>query len=38
MAEGAEERAEVQARPGDAFDRFMSDEIEDEPSRTWILA
>jgi hypothetical protein len=21
----------------DAFDRFMSDEIEDEPSRTWIL-
>lgn len=22
---------------GDAFDRFMSDEIEEEPSRTWIL-
>jgi hypothetical protein len=34
----AEDEAEAPVRPGDAFDQFMSDEIEDEPSRTWILA
>ena len=34
----AEDQAEAPDRPGDAFDQFMSDEIEDEPSRTWILA
>ena len=30
--------AEPAAADADAFDRFMSDEIEDEPSRSWILA
>jgi cell division septum initiation protein DivIVA len=29
--------ATVPAPGGDAFDRFMSSEIEEEPSRTWIL-
>jgi len=33
----AEDQAKAPDRPEDAFDQFMSDEIEDEPSRTWIL-
>jgi DivIVA domain-containing protein len=34
----ADEKPTAPADPEDAFDRFMSDEIEEEPSRTWILA
>ena len=34
----ADHRDAARAESEDVFDRFMSDDIEEEPSRSWILA